>query len=294
MLKTLDLLIGLSVVMLIVSMAVTVLTQIAITVVNSRGRNLLKGLAGLLTQIDPTVPQKIAEAIVTKLLTHPLVCQRGSRLGTVVHREEFTQLLMELASGDGPQKLDDTARQTLTMILKANGVSDPGVVLSNIRRFALQLEASNPEMANNVRKEAAILHEAGSDFVAKINAWFDQTIDRVSERFTSSTRVLTFMAALLVAVVLQLDTIGLINRLSTDDSLRDSFVQQAMQIEKASPIAGESGAEFYRKYDRLLSSGGLIAMPQNGSDWKNQWRWLKLPGILLSALLLSLGAPFWY
>ncbi|HUY12776.1 MAG TPA: hypothetical protein VMX16_03980 [Terriglobia bacterium] len=292
--KTLDLLIGLSLVMLIVSMAVTVITQFAVNVFNSRGRNLKKGLADLLLQIDPTLPLKTSEAIVIKVLTHPLICQKGGRMGTVVHREEFTQLLLELAAGDGPQKLDDMAKDTLSGILRANGISDPGVALKNIRRVALQLEVSHPEMASNVRKNTAILQEVTSDFVAKIHSWFDQTIDRISDRFATSTRVLTFMAALFVAVVLQLDTVGLINRLSTNDQLRNSFVQQAMQIEKDSSVTNQSGGEYYRKYDRLLASGGLISMPQDGSDWKNQWRWMKLPGILLSAMLLSLGAPFWY
>jgi hypothetical protein len=31
-----------------------------------------------------------------------------------------------------------------------------------------------------------------------------------------------------------------------------------------------------------------------GEDWSDRWTWGKVPGILLSALLLSLGAPFWY
>jgi hypothetical protein len=30
------------------------------------------------------------------------------------------------------------------------------------------------------------------------------------------------------------------------------------------------------------------------AGWATQWSWQKLPGILLSAMLLSLGAPFWY
>ena len=31
-----------------------------------------------------------------------------------------------------------------------------------------------------------------------------------------------------------------------------------------------------------------------GGYWWARWTWRKLPGILFSALLLSLGAPFWY
>lgn len=294
MLKTVDVLIGLSVVMLIVSMAVTVVTHFVNSVANSRGRHLLKGLTSLLQQIDPTLYQQTAKEIVTKVLTHSLICQKGGRLGTVIHREELTQLLLELASGEGPQRLDDASARALTRVLQANGISDPGATLKNIRQLALQLEVSNPGLANHVRNSLAILQGAPSDFVAKINAWFDQTVDRISERFTASSRVTTFVAALLVAFVLQLDTVGLINRLSMDDSLRSSFVQQALQIEKNPATITQPSRAYYDNYYRLLASDGLIALPQGLKDWEAQWRLSKLAGILLSTLLLSLGAPFWY
>jgi hypothetical protein len=73
----------------------------------------------------------------------------------------------------------------------------------------------------------AILHAAESDLVAKINNWFDQTMDRTSQRFTASTRVITFAGAFLVAFGLQVDTPALVNRFSADDALRLAFVQEA-------------------------------------------------------------------
>ncbi|MGH9429910.1 MAG: hypothetical protein ACRD3T_00040 [Terriglobia bacterium] len=294
MLKTVDVLIGVSVVMLIVSMAVTVLTHFWTSVVNSRGRNLKRGLVGLLQQIDPTLPQTMAAEIVAGVLKHPLIAQAGGRLGTVIHREELTQLLLELASGDGPQKLGGPAQAALMQVLEANGISDPGATLRNIRQAALQLELAWPGLANNVRKNLAILHEGGSDFVAKVNAWFDQTIDRISERFTSSACVVTFVAALLVALVLQLDAVALINRLSMDDAARTSLAQASAGILKDSSSAAQPDRAYYDKYYGLLVKDGLLTLPQSVQDWRNQWRPLRLPGILLSAMLLSLGAPFWY
>ena len=41
----------------------------------------------------------------------------------------------------------------------------------------------------------------------------------------------------------------------------------------------------------------LIKVPESFKDWSERWKqsWvLKLVGILVSALLLNLGAPFWY
>ena len=72
-LKSLDVLIGLVVVLLALSMAVTVVTQSLTAIVNSRGRHLKRGLQDLLQQLDPALTATISEAIATKVLTHPLV-----------------------------------------------------------------------------------------------------------------------------------------------------------------------------------------------------------------------------
>jgi hypothetical protein len=294
MLKTVDVLIGVSAVMLITSMAVTVLTGFVVRLQNTRGRHLLNGLVALLQYLDPTLPHNIAEEIVTKVLTNPLISQGGNRLGSVIHRDELTVLLLHLASSESQQEMSEAAKSALLKILQANGISDPGATLKNVRELAMQLEMSHPDAASHVRKNMAILRGAGSDFVLKINAWFDQTIDRISDRFTASTRTITFVAALLITVVLQLDTVGLINRLSMDDGIRNSFIQQTILPEKNPNSGALPDRAYYEKYYRLLASDGLIAVPQSPGDWLNQWRWPKLPGILLSAILLSLGAPFWY
>jgi hypothetical protein len=70
----------------------------------------------------------------------------------------------------------------------------------------------------------AIIEHASSDLVAKVNSWFDHTIDRVAARFMAMTRAVTFAAALIVAFAIQLDAFALINRLSVDDQLRTQLL----------------------------------------------------------------------
>jgi len=294
MLKTLDILIGLSLVMLVVSMVVTMLTQAVTSAFNSRGRHLLHGLSDLLQQIDPGLKPAIAQTISAAVLSHPLIRDVGSRYGSVIHREELTKILMELATDEGPQKLEAAAKQKLLDALRANQVPDPSRVLANVRSLALQLEISNPELATNARHAVALLHEANSQFVAKVNNWFDQTMDRVSERFTFTTRGITFACALVLSLVIQFDTVSLVNRLSADDQLRAQLVQEAMKQQKAPDQSQEDG----RRQLAMLAASEVVTMPGSYAEWKANWSRPdlppKIPGILLSALLLSLGAPFWY
>jgi len=136
--------------------------------------------------------KKIAEA----LLTHPLIKSAGSRFGTVIHREELTALLLEFAAGDGPKALDDEVHGELCKLLAANDIGDPKGTMEDVRSLALQIEQAYPALSNNERYAMALLQEARSRFLGKMNGWFDQTIDRVSDRFTNSARLVTFFGSL--------------------------------------------------------------------------------------------------
>lgn len=301
-------------------------------------------------------------------------------------------LLMEVAAGQTPNPAEAALEKAATDMLAKNGIADPAGTLSCIRDMALQLEKASPQLANDVRHSMAILQEAKSEFVAKLHGWFDQTIDRVADRFTQTARVWTFVAALAIAVCVQLDTFALVNRLSVDDQFRaaidknaKALLDESAKSQAASdntnnssgttapkdgsasatpsaspaatasatptmptapspasapvPNATASGGEkkaavtastksaktastnpaekkttpaasataspqtaastppkdsstVQKDYYNLLSTAGLVTLP--GEHWFERWDWSKFPGILFSALLLSLGAPFWY
>ena len=340
MLKSLDVLIGLIVVLLALSMAVTMITQAITTAINSRGKHLRRGLTDLLQQLDPALTETVSKAVATRLLTHPLVSGSsspiapaahrsgwssllrrlagGTRLGNVVHREEFTKLLLHLADDSGPRGLDAQATATLKSALARNGIQKPDATLAAMRALALRLERSNPELSHVARQNFAILQEAESELVAKINNWFDQSMDRTSQRFTASTRAITFAGAFIVAFGLQVDTLSLANRLAADDAMRQAFVRQAVVADTAQqspvddkerptaapgndavqgkagdPTAADAEEAIARKYRVFLAENGVIRLP--GAGWIDTFLAPgRFFGVLITALLLSLGAPFWY
>ena len=222
---------------------------------------------------------------------------------------------------------------------------------------------SRPDLSNATRTDMVLLQEASSAFLAKIHSWFDQTIDRTVDRFTLTARKVTFGCAAVVVVFLQLDTIALINQLSTDSQLRNTLVQQAMDISAssgatgattsgvaASAASGATGAtsgvtgstssgatgtttsgtnapatpatgaigtsgrtsattvdavhELRHQLDinsdqiQGLASLGLFRVPQSVGEWAKEFQSgnaiMKISGLLISVVLLSLGAPFWY
>ena len=302
MLKTLDVLIGLTVIVLALSMAVTIVTQAVTAIFNTRGRHLRRGLSDLLQQLSPDLGASSSKEIATSILTHPLVSGSSilftgkARLGNVIHRDEFTKLLMALGGGHSP--LEEPARRALQTALTANGVSNPDEVLGHIRELALELEQQSPDVSHVIRQNQAILHVARSELVAKINNWFDQTMDRTSQRFTASTRAVTFAGAFLVAFGLQVDTTTLVNRLAADDELRAQLVADARQLYDTA-AAGTTGAtgtpeeQMSRRYRAVLSTTGIMTLP-SVETWRGGFNTVSVFGLLLTAFLLSLGAPFWY
>jgi hypothetical protein len=379
MLNSLDILIGFTVVMLVVSMAVTMITQaIGTSIMNLRGKSLHEGLTSLLALMDQGLSREQAKRIADHILRNPLVsagsASRGKyRLASVIHRDELTKLLLDFAvPGEAakadPQNYADEAslRHALRGSLARNGIPDPEAVLRQVRSAVVELERRNPEASHAIRSNVALLNFAASDYLAKLNSWFDQTVDRTSELFTRRIRIVTALVALGVALTIQLDSIGLINRLSVDQKLRDSLVERALQKDpdwcrdvgpscplaptgatSATPAEGNAAApagaaeandaaadanastavdsnaaapaaapppaaaavppppgQTIAKAQQKIEELGVVSIPTSVGAWWQAWwqspkpgapfRWPFLLGVLLSAALLSLGAPFWY
>ena len=298
MLRTVDILIGVTVVMLLASLIVTVLTQFVTSVWNSRGRHLLRGITDLMQQVAPGIGRDAASKIAAAILSHPLIRATGGRYGDVIQRNELTRILLELASGSGPQPLENAVRDQLLKSLKDGGIPDPAAALQKATDALLEIETNHPELSSSLKQNKALLEGARSAFVARINAWFDQTIDRVSDRFTFTTRGVTFVMGVLLAFAIQLDTPLLVNRLGTDPQLRASLLQQAVAMDVQQHRFDQMSTQQRQQVFNALSSAELVSVPSNFAEWQANWSGPgphpNFTGVLLSAILLSFGAPFWY
>jgi hypothetical protein len=183
-----------------------------------------------------------------------------------------------------------SALKALREAIAANGITNPREVLDNVRLHALALEQARPDLANDVRQSTSLLQHASSQFLAKINFRFDPIIDRVSDRFTVSARIWTGVSAALVAIALQLDTVTLVNRLAMDQPMRTAYVQEAVRSQDGAGTAPKDDA-FYLKF---LAEQGIVTPPTTLHEWLGRWNRVNYPGVIVSILLLSLGAPFWY
>ncbi len=299
MLVSLDVLIGFAVVMLLFSLAATAIIQALLTLLQMRGLHLLGGLKTLLRQIDPQIPDQVVKDVAWAVVRHPLLRRSKLQVAGVVHREELVQLLLGLAGGAG--KLDSVSRAELVASLRRGGIADPAALLRDIRLTALHLEGARPDLASHVRDATAVITEAASEFVANLNASFDAVMDRVSLAFGSRVRLLTVGVAVGLAGGFQLDAIELVNRLAIDKDLRTKLVTGGQTFLAQHPDSAGGAVSLSPGYDdalgqnladlRFLASEKLIALPGRDRARAGARGYL---GMLLSAILIGLGAPFWF
>lgn len=133
-----------------------------------------------------------------------------------------------------------------------------------------------------------------------VEEWFNGSMDRVSGAYKRRTQWIIFGLGLVLAVLLDANTLTIANRLSTDSTLRSVVVAQAGAFAN-NPNALKPDFENDKK--ELASLGLPLGWP-NGINFIhprdnpnfNLWAHVLQPllGWLLTAGAISLGAPFWF
>ncbi len=192
------------------------------------------------------------------------------------------------------------ADQVLTHPVIAEGKKRLGIALrpNELKLILESLADSNPTLK-------AALTERGGAISAKIDAWYEPVMDRVSERYKMNTRWVATVFAVILAFALQLDSISLFQQIATNGELRarlitmsDSVLETSKKVLDAPPAPGtEQGLKDLTARAKEVKAGiekselRLVPNPWRLSAFDSVRSVL---GLALSMFLLGLGAPFWY
>jgi hypothetical protein len=143
----------------------------------------------------------------------------------------------------------------------------------------------------------------------QIEAWYNTSMDRVSGWYKRRSQWIVLVLGLLISVAVNADCIAIAKRLSTNSNLRHSVEQMAESAINQgtvtpNPPAGSSGTQdASAAFSRMRQNLGMldaIGLPL-GRDYSLKspaqlWsatraHWL---GWFITALAVSLGAPFWF
>jgi hypothetical protein len=180
----------------------------------------------------------------------------------------------------------------------------------------------------HVRQALITLIDAAGNDISRarenIEAWYNSAMDRVSGWYKGRVQIITFCIGLVIAIAVNADTISIGTVLSRNKEARDALVNQASEYTKGAatqpsdtetsggpsetqPTTKPTMTSFEREEKLLkqnadlLDQAGAAGVPL-GWNTKNPYTnppdiggWLlKGLGWVITAMAVSLGAPFWF
>lgn len=356
-LQSVDTIFAFAVVMLLLSLVITILNQIIVAISGMRGKSLIWGVTKLLER-SPKLKGHAAE-ITEKVLEHPVLNPTG-KTAKVIGSKELMALLKNLAE-PSDTSLSDQAKAALKEALEE---AVPPESQEHAEELASEFKKLFPGEAAKMDETMKLVQAKSKKLLSDFDTWFDTIMNRCTDRFVTHTRYLTIVFAVLLAIGLQIDSLDLLKKLSTNAELRathiktsDKTLEHAEQVFLEKSIAVQTleairkdieelklkeipsnivtrkqGLEwldeelkesaeianikkaYNTKFEELtpkqivklvsqtrelqnqLEESRLVILPVKWKAYKEYWCNFgsRLPGIILSIILLSLGAPFWF
>jgi hypothetical protein len=149
------------------------------------------------------------------------------------------------------------------------------------------------------RKLGGILDVAGND-IAKIRTeiehWYDDAMNRVSGWYKRHSHRWLLLFGAIVVLAWNADTIQVVDRLWNNDTARATIAAQAT---KASQAQGADGLDsLIQSYDSVqalqLPVGWTTGNADDPRAFPGSINFMKILGLLFTALAVSFGAPFWF
>jgi hypothetical protein len=290
MLEQLDVAIGFTVVMLMLSMLITVFVQAVAAAVDLRGRNLVWGLTKLFHQIDPafqgpvakgwnevrsSVGKKLAEAVAT----HPMLKHALAGRAKAIRVDELITVLEDLASNP-PRALNSEATRVLKDWAEKVTPSPEAVALA--KALLAKIDASMPGQSQALRRMVEETIGAAGRLQSGIERWFDGVMGRSSDVFSRWTKGITIAGAFALAFGFHVDSIDVYRQVSTNANVRAKLGAIADETaKKAADVLVLDSKRMAAAWERVQANHpaadadkGLPAMPSSIRRCDEAERWI--------------------
>lgn len=302
---TLEVAIGMAFIYLLLSLFCTAFNEAIVGILGSRAKNLEKAIQSLFTDglkskgeddgkggLTPAIT--LTEAIYDHGLVQSLYRSTASEKPTGLLSRFGTHLPSYIPSRTFSSALLDVLFPQTTAII--NGQTN------NLAGMLAELD----KLPDSKAKQAicTIVKQAGGNMAATrraLESWFDDGMDRAAGWYKRRTQSVLFVIGLTIAVGLNVDSIAIGRTLWINPALRSYSVAAAEQYAKAQGALNPKAADD-------LSTLQSLSLPLG---WKSEkYPWMEgvpgsqrfsssslavvLAGWFLTAIAMTLGAPFWF
>ena len=231
-----------------------------------------------------------------KFYAHPLIqslhTSGGDRKPAGIPQDKFALVMFDVVMQAGSEeslfaKAEPTFEKLYKSISGLQESANPKMV-----EVARSLDTLLMGLEDNFRRSNAGIAEART----RVEDWFNNAMDRLNGAYVRRMQIISIIVGLLVAVILNADSVAIINKLWKDPQMRQAVSDQAKTFELPSqnqgtpPTPGEV-ATYVDQLQGLSIPLGWTAenLPKTAADWPS-----KVIGILLSGIAAAQGAPFWF
>jgi hypothetical protein len=315
----LDVAIGLILMFLMLSLLCSVVNEFIATKLNLRASTLAAALKGLIDDKD----------LRGRFYDHGLIDGTHQVTGTGF-QSLWIAITRGIAAVWGPRNdeaADDaqhpsylSAQNVALALIGSIDPANPTPGIAEIKQLIDKLPDSNVKSAMQ-----ASLTTAGTDittFRDNVAKWYDDAMDRLSGAYKRKVKWISMLVGLLVAVGVNADSFNVAKRLWADPDLRGTFAAEATKTVQGKDVSSVAcGAKSGSQNQAQGSAAQLLdavsatedclrPLPigwQCGNDtWLVPCVWahfygptadiklLQVLGWLLTAVAISLGAPFWF
>ena len=255
MLQLMDTAIAFAVVMLLLSLLITAVVQAVSALLDLRGKILQKHIEMLLRQVSPGFRDTF-----TKLQQKGEAEEKNPDSGTPAKPNGKTLASVIAAAVVYHPALAQGARKVTTFTTRAKAVTASELVA--VLKDLASTEADPPLDATlqKVLKEKLLTVEDG------IKKWFDTIMSRSSDLFVKQTRVITIIAAVVVAFVFHIDAGRIIHELYTNAEIRNSFVKMADDATARADKVLENEKRGWKAVERLRLEEEAKANSKEGKE----------------------------
>ena len=274
----LEVAIAIALIYLLLSLVVSTANETIAAVLQSRGRTLRAGIQKLLAD-------RHFDGLARQLFSHPLVAA--------------------LSPGNPPALPSYLSARTFAVALLDLINASPGTTLvERIEALPIGSAATREELAQALGALMRAREPASWDEIRKVvEDWFNDAMDRVSGWYKRRVQFITVILALALSGGLGIDTFFVAETLLRDSNLRAAVVERATAVAAAPKLdlaAQDTGlASAVERLQTLQVPLGWHQVLATQAQWHpgdtSPWIWVKrIVGILVTALAISLGAPFWF
>ncbi len=280
--STLEVLIGLIFVYLLLAIICTTLNEWIAGIFKTRSTTLKDAIVQLLDQQAGATDTTDRNWFLQQFYSHPLIVGMSGP-----------------KKGELPAYL--SARAFATAVLDIATPQKPGVIT-----FADLETGINNLPAGDVKTTLLAVIQTSNNNLQQaqknIEAWFNDTMDRVSGWYKRTTQIWTVVIAAVLVLSANADTLQIARTLWTDPTLRAELVEQAKSRAQAANVASaatpgnnsaSSAANQPATQDELDELGQVVGWSHQPPASKGQWA-DHILGWILSIVAVSLGAPFWF